>query len=276
ANGTHTFSASASDAAANSTSSTVVSASVANANNPASIGQWSSVMNWPLVAVNTVLLYNGKILMWDGGGSNCWGSSSARVWDPATNVFTAVPVPEQQGETDIFCSGMSQLADGRVLVVGGHECTNPNYVGQANAYIFDPATMQWTVMLNAMSYRHWYPTVTTMADGRAIVIGGGDRDFTPASYSRTPEVFNPQTNTWMSLGNSNQTIPNYAFVYSLPDGRMLVAGSDEAKMATYTLNVGTQTWSVVDPAILNAGSSVMYSPGKVMKTGSSYVAGDQA
>ena len=63
--------------------------------------------------------------------------------------------------------------------------------------------------------------------------------------------------------------------FQLPDGRILAAGSDEALMATYALNVATQTWSVVDSRVLDAGSAVMYLPGKIMKTGSSYIAGDQ-
>src|SRR5262249_59732873 len=53
-----------------------------------------------------------------------------------------------------------------------------------------------------------------------------------------------------------------------------VAGSDEALMATYVLDVATQTWSVVDPTVLNADSAVMYLPGKVMKAGGSYIAGN--
>ena len=36
---------------------------------------------------------------------------------------------------------------------------------------------------------------------------------------------------------------------------MLVAGSDEAKMATYALNVATQTWSWSIPPIFDAGSA---------------------
>ena len=60
-------------------------------------------------------------------------------------------------------------------------------------------------------------------------------------------------------------------MFVLPDGRVLAAGSDEAKMGTYVLNVATQTWSVVDPTVLDAGSAVMYLPGKIMKAGSSYL-----
>src|SRR5262249_1896818 len=155
------------------------------------------------------------------------------------------------------CSGMTVLADGRVLVAGGHECVVTTFLGSASSNIFDPATGQWTFGPD-MAYRRWYPTITTLPDGRAIIIGGGDKDFTAASYSKIPEVYGPQTNTWTTLTNASQTIPNYAFIYVLPDGRVIAAGSDEALMATYALNVATQTWSVVDPTVLDAGSSVMY------------------
>jgi chitodextrinase len=266
AGGPHTLSAHARDAAANSTDSSVITVNVVNPNDPAVVGQWSSVMNWPLVAINMVLLNNGKILMWDGG-PGCIGSESARVWDPATGTFTGVPIPDPNSTTDIFCTGMSLLADGRVLIVGGHECNDPNYVGQANAYIFDPATLQWTFLPN-MAYRRYYPTATTLPDGRVLVTSGSDR--TVNSYDPIPEVFDPRTNTWIKLTGANQSIGNYPFMFVLPNGKVLAAGSDEQIMPTMMLDVNTQTWTVVDSRLLDGGSAVMYLPGKILKAGSSY------
>jgi chitodextrinase len=271
--GPHTLSARARDTAGNRSVSKAITVNVANPNDPAAVGQWSPVIDFPLVAINSILLNNGKILMWSG--QLCIGGESATVWDPATNTFTPVPLANPDGsDRDIFCSGMTVLPDGDVLQAGGHACNDPNYLGTAIATEFDPVTDQWTIEPD-MANRRWYPTIITMADGRAIIIGGGDKDFTPYSYSKIPEVFDPQTDTWTTLTDAVQTIPNYAFVFALPDGRILAAGSDEAKMATYALDVATQTWSVIDPTVLDAGSAVMYLPGKVMKTGSSYIAGDQ-
>jgi chitodextrinase len=265
-NGLHTLAASARDAAANSTVSNVVTVDVANANDPAQIGQWSSVMNWPLVAINMVLLDNGKILMWDGGPL-CIGAESTCVWDPATGIFTPAPIPNPDDAIDTFCSGMTVLADGRVLVVGGHECNDPNYVGQAHAYVFDPATLQWT-FLPDMQFRRYYPTATTLPDGRVLVTSGSDR--TVNSYDSIPEVFDPKTNTWTELTGAGQTIPNYPFMFVLPNGNVLEAGSDEGIVPTQELNVNTQTWTVVDPRAVDGGSAVMYLPGMIMKAGSSY------
>ena len=55
--------------------------------------------------------------MWDGG-PDCLGSESVCVWDPATNTFTPVPIPDPNHVTDIFCAGHTVLADGRVLIGG--------------------------------------------------------------------------------------------------------------------------------------------------------------
>src|SRR5262249_38277483 len=67
-NSTHTLTARARDAAGNVTTSVVRTVTVYNASSdPAVVGQWSAVMNnWPLVAMNAVLLNTGKVLMWDG------------------------------------------------------------------------------------------------------------------------------------------------------------------------------------------------------------------
>ncbi|HKB06390.1 MAG TPA: LamG-like jellyroll fold domain-containing protein, partial [Gemmataceae bacterium] len=235
---------------------------------PATVGQWSPVMDWPLVAINTVLLQDGRVLMWDGG-PNCIGSESARVWDPATNTFTQVPIPYAVGQNDdIFCSGQVLLADGRVLVVGGHDCDGPG-VGIKMTNIFDPVTMTWTHGPD-MTYARWYPTVTLLPDGKALVVAGSDVSNT--TYIPIPEVYDPVTNTWTTLPAASVTIPNYPFVFVLPDGRLVCAGSDEGIIPTRILDVNTQTWTTVDTQLVDGGSAVMYEPGKVMKAGSSYQA----
>ena len=60
-------------------------------------------------------------------------------------------------------------------------------------------------------------------------------------------------------------------MFVLPNGNVLAAGSDESAFATYELNVATQTWTTVDPTVLDAGSAVQYLPGMIMKAGSSYL-----
>ena len=41
-------------------------------------------------------------------------------------------------------------------------------------------------------------------------------------------------------------------------------------MASRVLNLTTKTWSVVDSNVRDGGSSVMYLPGKILKTGTAW------
>jgi hypothetical protein len=270
ADGTHSIAARARDDAGNVTTSAPRSVTVLNVpTGPAALGQWGPVMNWDLVAINTVLLKDGRVLMWDGGAVvDCIGSSSASVYDPVANTFTPVPIPyATQREDDIFCSAQTLLADGRVLVVGGHDCDGPEF-GIAMTSLFDPVTMTWTRGPD-MEYRRWYPTATTLSDGRVLILGGSSLN--TLDYVTTPEIYDPVTNTISELPRAQLAVPSYAFVYQNPDGRVIVAGSDEQKMPTYALDIATQTWTTVDPATIDAGSGVMYRPGQFMKAGSSYL-----
>jgi hypothetical protein len=58
-------------------------------------------------------------------------------------------------------------------------------------------------------------------------------------------------------------------MFVLPDGRVLAAATTEAPIVSRVLDIAAQTWSVVDPSAVDGGSSVMYAPGKIMKSGRS-------
>src|SRR5262249_23973643 len=45
------------------------------------------------------------------------------------------------------------------------------------------------------------------------------------------------------------------------------AGANEQTAATRKLNVATQTWTTVDPVVVDGHSGAMYQPGKILKTG---------
>ncbi|WP_046494513.1 radical copper oxidase GlxA [Streptomyces odonnellii] len=69
-------------------------------------------------AIHAALLHTGKVLLIAGSGNNQKkfdaGSFDTVLWNPADNTFKKIPTPE-----DFFCSGHSQLPDGRLLVAGG-------------------------------------------------------------------------------------------------------------------------------------------------------------
>jgi hypothetical protein len=59
-------------------------------------------------------------------------------------------------------------------------------------------------------------------------------------------------------------------MYVMPDGRVFASSTAEYPIASQILNLTTGTWSVVDPVPVDGGSSVMYLPGKIMKSGTSH------
>jgi hypothetical protein len=251
--GNHSLTARARDAAGNSTMSTAVPVTV-ESTSTADIGQWSSVSNWPLVAIHAILLPTGNVLAFDGAAQG----GAAYIWNSTANTFTS-----KNAADNIFCAGHCLLPDGRVLVVGGHIA---NFVGIRDANIFNPSTSSWT-QIPSMSYGRWYPTAITLPDGRVLVVAGDDGCV--GCWVPNPEIYDPSTNTWVQLSNASNPLPEYPHLFVLSDGRVLATGTFEQPIATQVLDVSTQTWSMVDPVVVDGHSSVMYGPDKFMKSGTS-------
>src|SRR5262249_12591937 len=87
------------------------------------------------------------------------------------------------------------------------------------------------------------------------------------------EIYNPSTNVWTAFPNSPLTVPLYPFMFVLPDGRLLEAGSVSGAAVTEVLDLTQMRWSVVDPNVVDGHSAVMYQPGKIMKSGAASVPG---
>src|SRR5205814_8432883 len=103
--------------------SSLILASSVPAQDPATVGEWSSVATCPYRATHAHLLPTGKVLWWppQTDGDN------PHLWDPSTGANTALT----KAGANIFCSGHAFLPDGRLLVAGGHITT---WVGLPNAY----------------------------------------------------------------------------------------------------------------------------------------------
>jgi hypothetical protein len=227
---------------------------------PDQVGQWSAVQNWPLVAVHASLESTGNVLAWDAFGN---APNSEHLWNPTTGSF--IPVPYGR---NLFCAGQVELADGRNLVLGGHISSN---VGLQDATLFDPKTQTWTRGPD-MTVGRWYPTATTLGDGRVLVVSGDNmilaRTGVPEPFVETsntlPEVYNPTTNRWTDLPAAQRYIPLYPFMFVMPDGRVFDAGPDTVNRA---LDVNSSTWTTIANSPFDGGSAVMYRAGKILKTG---------
>ena len=222
-----------------------------------SAGSWGPLLSWPMVAIHSILMDNGKVLQFDG-----WQQPEpTEVYDPASQTFATQTAPDS-----VFCSGMAELPDGRVLVIGGYGGLSTGNLGIVDTSIFDPTTNTWSRVAD-MHYSRWYPDLTELADGRYVAISGNTTD--ENHWADTPEVFDPTTGQWTVLtGVSTSQVheQEYPFSYLIPNGNVFTIGPSEDQ--SFELNVNAKTWTQVggSSGVVN-GSSVMYLPGKVLYSG---------
>src|ERR1700722_9311232 len=143
-------------------------------------GQWSTLpYTMTINPIHAALLHNNKILVVTGSGNCPPGQSGCPSGPPygPSNGSGAVLLDLVAGTItpfsvtwDMFCNGMIVLPDGRALINGGTINYSP-FSGSKQSSIFDPATNTFTGIQN-MAHGRWYPTVTTLADGRVMTFSG--------------------------------------------------------------------------------------------------------
>ena len=218
----------------------------------ATTGEWAAPVDLPSIMQQGILIPgSSKVLFFKDG-------SSAATLDTATGAVTSVPSP-----SNLFCAGHAIMADGRPFIIGGD--TNVSATGIVDTNVFDPATNTWSRVAD-MHFKRWYPTATRLSDGRLLALSGSNNGCL-SCFVQTPEIYNPATNTWTSMPAADANIPYYPFVYLLPDGRLVQVGATESGTSTQVLDLQSQTWSMVDSRVFDAGSSTMYRPGKILKAG---------
>ncbi|GGT10749.1 DUF1929 domain-containing protein [Streptomyces atratus] len=287
--------------------------------------------------IHAALLHTGKVLLVAGSGNNRknFDAKSFRsvLWDPKTDEFTNMPTPK-----DMFCSGHTQLPDGKLLIAGGTRryeklkgdvtkagglmivhnedpdkpITLPagtRFTGSANgrtfvskdpvlveratkvfdrrtgaflrndaglgriyveaqksgekygtgtednyriagltgsdarnvygiaqklaldkkdfqgireAFEFDPVAEKY-ITVDPMNEARWYPTLTTLRDGRVLALSGLDEigQIVPGK----DEIYDPKTRKWQYTGIVRR-FPTYPAVFLLNDGKLFYSGSN--------------------------------------------------
>jgi galactose oxidase len=124
-----------------------------------------------------------------------------------------------------FCAGHTFLPDGRLLVVGGHLADSAG-VNQAAIYDFETNTWTPTALMNE---GRWYPTATTLPDGRILVLAGTFR----AADGRivTNDVLQVWNNgAWSPISNTVGSplnfdgLPLYPHMHVASNGKVFMSG----------------------------------------------------
>jgi galactose oxidase len=225
---------------------------------PAQIGVWSEVKSWPVPAVHAHLLPTGKVMFFSEFE---FGDDGPYLWTPETDTLLQLPAPGY----NIFCSGHAFLADGRLLIAGGHISTDH---GLPDAVLFDPFSSSWT-RLPDMAQGRWYPSVTTLPNGELLVISGATED---ATFNTIPEIWSPATGSWRRLTGASRELTYYPWMFLAPDGRLFMAGYRPS--TAWLTTSGAGAWATGPRTRYSAsrgyGSAVMYEPGRILIVGGGF------
>ena len=232
----------------------------------ATTGRWDAPVSWDIVPLHMTLLPTGRIIAWGKFEAGTQRMADPRLWDPAAGPpTTAIAVP---ADTMLFCAGHALMADGRLMVSGGHKADDR---GLDVTNIFDPASQSWQPGLPKMAKGRWYPTVTTLADGRVVTVAGRD---TASDQVLIPEIW--ENERWVQLTGASLRLPYYPRQFVAPNGKLFYAGervkarwldvdaATSSGRGRWTTSAGlTHLW----PYNRDYGSAVMYETGKVMVVG---------
>lgn len=222
------------------------------------VGEWSTVQQWPLVAIHQMYLPDGRILVWGRGDLGDY----AMIANPETWEFKHVG----SLGTDIFCAGHSFLSDGTLFSAGGHII---DAWGTKDGLIFDPYEGEegrW-IRVPDMQYERWYPTCVTMPDGRVLTVSGSiNKINSQITWADIPEVFDPETRSWTTTPRQADINMYYPFLFPMSNGHIFFAGPSHTVSRAY--NPETNAWyNYLGPSQVYGTSAVSYEPGKILKSG---------
>jgi hypothetical protein len=232
--------------------------SAAAAQDPGQGGAWSSVLSTSVVPIFQAVLPNGKVLIWDSVGQGAPEQmpdntfTRAMVWDPTTNTS----VRRDVSGYNIFCAGYTQLADGRVLVVGGNK--NTALDGIVQTHIFNWQNETWSRGPD-MAAARWYPAVQALGNNEAVIVGGGPT---------VPEVYQTNNTLRRLTTASGYSDRLYAFLTTRPNGQVELMGPPGTMNTINTSGTGAITATKARDNINRTyGGFATYDIGKVLVAG---------
>jgi hypothetical protein len=151
---------------------------------------------------------HGKVLI--VGGDSGDGGTSAELYDPVTEIFTAAgnATGVMIGHTATLLTDAALPNHGKVLLVAGG--------GTVAAELYDPASGTFTAT-GDLNYARTGHTATLLLDGRVLIAAGG---------TNGAELYDPANGTFKVTGPMSRVRSAGAMATRLADGSVLVAGTD--------------------------------------------------
>ncbi len=185
-------------------------------------GAWSEVGDWNFIPIHASLLDDGRVLTYGGTRTGSQGGFELDVWDPAQGLGAGAhtTIANDLG-TNLFCSfSIDDPSQRRTLMLGGqlHNGRAPSFTAG-----FDGSNL---ADFDTMNESRWYPTATTLWDGRILVQGGVPTGFgSRANPVTVAEVHTPGEGWRVLEGTRNPGVwdtLNYGWWY--PKSHVTPAG----------------------------------------------------
>jgi N-acetylneuraminic acid mutarotase len=195
-------------------------------------------------------LLDGRVLV--AGGVDGAGSptSSAEIYDPATNSFapTGSMGSARTGHTTSLLPNGKVYVTGGVTILDGSNLLATIASTQNSTEIWDPATGLWSAGPN-MSSRRVGHVAESLADGKVLLHGGVTVTFLFGlpipSFSSTAQRYDPGSNTYVATSSAS-VVRAFHRANRLGDGRVLVLGGVNGDLVTQTF-IPLASCEVYDP-----------------------------
>ncbi len=164
------------------------------------MGRWDILVNSPEPLGGTNLC----TLLPDGRLFYCHNTTDPFLFDPATDQALLIPGSGAvQG-----CVGLAMRTDSTMVFIGG---ADQDVYGPGTKFVktWNSGTGSWSAMTEVLDDYRWYPSTTTLPDGRVLTVGGGNEN--NPQRTNTSELLDPYSLTTtvvdtLSIGNEQSPI----------------------------------------------------------------------
>ncbi len=254
----------------------------AHSQNEDQVGQWSNPIPFGIVPVAAANLPDGRLITWSAKYRDTYtetedGMTFTELFDPFLGTDgQALGHTTSNTDHDMFCPGINNLPDGRILAAGG--------TSSERTSIYDPSTGLWSVAAD-MNIRRGYQGNTTLSDGSVFTLGGSWSESTSINGNKDAELWSPETGWILLPGIKGEDIwvqndlntelrglyriDNHLWLWPAPDGRIFHAGPSEQMHWIDVANGGsiTPAGQRGNDTYSMKGNTVMFDIGRILKTG---------